>query len=291
MKKLAAAALSLILVLALMAGCAQSGTPSSQTPSTAPSGSSEPAPAPVELKKIKVGASPAPHAEILEQVQPILKEQGYDLEIVIFSDYILPNTGLEEGSLDANYFQHVPYLEKFNLENKTHLANAGVIHYEPFGLYGGKLKSLDELKEGSTIAVPNDPTNEARALLLLEAQGIIKLKPDAGLNATALDIAENPKKVKIQELEAVQIPRALADVDFAVINGNYAIEAGLDVSKDALAKEEKDSLAAGIYGNLLAVRIGDEGREEIVALLNALQSDAVKTFIENTYAGAVVPKF
>jgi len=193
--------------------------------------------------------------------------------------------------LDANYFQHQPYLDDFNAENKTNIVSVAAIHYEPLGIYPGKAKTLDELKEGAQIAVPNDTTNEARALLLLEAQGLIKLNPEAGLKATVKDIAENPKNFKIVEIEAAQLARSLPDVDIAVINGNYAIKAGLNVARDAIAKEEKDSLAAQTYANILAVRKGDENREEIKALVNALKSDKVKEFIETTYEGAVVPVF
>ena len=239
---------------------------------------------------ITVGASPAPHAEILEAVKPILAEKNIDLQIKEFNDYILPNTATESGEIDANYFQHGPYLEDFNNENGTHLVSVAAIHYEPFGLYAGKVAALDELGDGATIAVPNDGTNEARALMLLEAQGLITLKEDAGFTATKLDIVDNPKNINIQEMEAAQIARALADVDMAVINGNYAIEAGLKVS-DAVAVEDKDSEAAQTYANVLVVKEGNENNEAVQALAEALQSDEIKKFMEDKYAGAVVPIF
>lgn len=243
-----------------------------------------------EDKTIKIGASPSTTAEILEVVKPILKEQGYDLEVVEYNDYILPNTAVEEGDLDANYFQHITYLNDFNENNGTHLVSVAGIHYEPFGIYAGKTASLDELKEEATVAVPNDPTNEARALLLLEAQGLIKLKEGVGILATALDIEENPLNLKLEEMEAAQIPRVLPDVDIAVINGNYAISSGLKVA-DALAVESADSEAAEAYVNVIAVKEGNENLDKIKALVAAVQSDEVKAFIDETYAGAVVALF
>ena len=242
-------------------------------------------------KKLVVGASPSPHAEILKEVQNDLKEKGIELEIKEFTDYVQPNLSLQDKNLDANYFQHEPYLNDFNTKNKTELVSAAQIHYEPFGLYPGKSKSLEAIAEGATIAVPNDTTNEARALLLLESIGLIKVKPDAGLNATTKDITDNPKKIKIIELEAAQLTRSLQDVDFAVINGNYAIEAGFNVAKDALAKEQADSVGAKNFANIIAVRKGDENREDIKALIEALKSDKVKKFIEDKYQGSVIPIF
>lgn len=243
-----------------------------------------------ELVEIVVGASPAPHAEILAAAEPVLNEAGYTLKIVEYTDYVQPNLALEAGELDANYFQHGPYLEQFNEEQGTDLVSAGTIHYEPFGIYAGKTASLEELADGATVAVPNDTTNEARALLLLEAQGLLKLKEGAGLDATRNDIEENPKNLEILEVEAAQIPLSLQDVDIAVINGNYAIDAGLKVS-DALAVEASDSEAAVTYGNVVAVRNGDENSDKTKALVEALKSDTVKEFIDETYAGAVVPMF
>ncbi len=246
--------------------------------------------APAELQELVVGASPAPHAEILEAAAPVLEEKGYSLKIVEYTDYVQPNLALDAGDLDANYFQHLPYLEQFIAENGTKLANAGKIHYEPFGIYAGKTASLEELADGAKVAVPNDATNEARALLLLEAQGLIKLTEGVGLNATKTDVIENPKNLNILEIEAAQLPRSLQDVEIAVINGNYAIDAGLKVS-DALAVEASDSEAAVTYGNVLAVQEGKENDDATKALMEALTSDTVKEFMETTYEGAVVPLF
>ena len=244
-----------------------------------------------ETVKLSVGATPAPHAEILEQCIPILAEQGIELEVVPFNDYVIPNTATESGQIDANYFQHVLYLGDFNEQNGTHLVAVEKIHYEPFGIYAGKTASLDALEDGATIAVPNDGTNEARALLLLEAQGLIKLKEGVGLTATKLDIEENPRNFDIQEIEAAQLPRSLGSVDVAVINGNYAIDAGLKAS-DALAVEDGASeVIQQNYANVLAAKEGNENNEALLALAAALKSDAVKTFIEETYEGAVVPLF
>ena len=237
---------------------------------------------------ITVAASATPHAEILEQAKPLLKEQGYTLDIKIFDDYIIPNEVVESGEFDANYFQHFPYLEQFNQENGTDLVSAGAIHYEPFGIYAGKTASLEELADGAQIAVPNDTTNEARALLLLEAQGLIGLKEGAGLTATKQDIIDNPRNFDIIEMEAAQLPRSLQDVDLAVINGNYAIAAGLKVA-DALVCEDSESIGATTYGNVVAVQKGHENDEKIKALVDALKSGEVKKFIEETYEGAVVP--
>ncbi|MDO5406709.1 MAG: MetQ/NlpA family ABC transporter substrate-binding protein [Eubacteriales bacterium] len=246
--------------------------------------------APAELKEIIVGASPAPHAEILEAAAAALEEKGYKLVIKEYTDYVQPNLALDTGDLDANYFQHYPYLEQFNAENGTKLVSAGAIHYEPFGIYAGKTASLDALADGAKVAVPNDATNEARALLLLEAQGLIKLTEGVGLNATKTDVVENPKNLDILEIEAAQVPRSLQDVDVAVVNGNYAIEAGLKVS-DALAIEDAESIAATTYGNIVAVQEGKEKDEAVLALVEALTSEAVKNFIDSTYEGAVVPLF
>lgn len=243
-----------------------------------------------ELVPIVVGASPAPHAEILEAAKAVLAEQGYDLQIKEYTDYVQPNLALDTGDLDANYFQHYPYLEQFNQERGTKIVSAAAIHYEPFGVYAGKTVSLDAVADKAKVAVPNDATNEARALLLLEAQGLIKLQEGVGLKATKKDIIENPKNLDIKEIEAAQIPRSLQDVDIAVINGNYAIEAGLKVS-DALAIEDAASIAATTYGNIVAVQEGHEKDDAILALVDALTSETVKKFIEDTYEGAVVPLF
>ena len=238
---------------------------------------------------IKVAASPTPHAEILDAAKEILAEEGWDLEVTEFEDYVQPNLVVESGDFDANYFQHVPYLESFNEEKGTHLVDAGDIHYEPFGIYPGTKKSLDELEDGDTIAVPNDTTNEARALLLLQDNGVLTLKEGAGLTATVNDIESTTKDIKIQELEAAQVPRVLNEVAFAVINGNYAVEAGLSVADDAIAYEASDSEAAKTYVNIIAVKEGNENNEGIVALVDALKSDEIKDFINETYNGAVIP--
>ena len=287
MKKVTSVLLAGALSAGLLAGC---GGAASQ-PSAAPAPSGAPAPsASLEGTTVKVGASPAPHAEILEVVRDLLAEQGVTLEIVEFNDYIIPNTAVESGELDANYFQHITYLNDFNESNGTHLVSAAEVHYEPFGLYAGKTDSLDALSDGAQIAVPNDATNEGRALLLLQQEGLITLKEDAGLTATKADIAENPKNLKIVELEASQLPVRLGDVDLAVINGNYAIDAGLKVS-DALAIEAADGEAAKAYVNVLSVKEGRENDPAIQALAAALCSDEVKSFMEETYGGAVVPVF
>ena len=243
-----------------------------------------------EEKVIKIGASPTPHAEILEIVKGELAEEGYTLEIVEYNDYVLPNTALQDGEIDANYFQHLPYLENFNEENGTTLVSAANVHFEPFGIYPGRASSLDQLTEGAKVAVPNDTTNEARALLLLEAEGLIKLKEGAGITATVVDIVENPLNLEIVELEAAQIPRVLPDVDVAAINGNYAVEAGYTLA-NAIAVESAQSLAAQTYGNIIAVRQGEENSEKTKALVDAILSDEVEEFIEKTYEGAVVPVF
>ena len=243
-------------------------------------------------KTVTVGATPAPHAAILEVAEKLMEAEGYTLVIKEFDDYVAPNTSLEDGSLDANYFQHITYMEGFNAERGTHLVNAAGIHYEPLGLYAGMTASVADLPDGAKIAVPNDATNEARALLLLEQEGLIKLKEGVGLSATKSDIADdgNPRDFEIIELNADQLPSRLQDVDMAVINGNYAIDAGLKVS-DAVAVEAATGEAAEAYVNVLAVKEGNENSEGIQALVKALQSDAVKTFIEETYDGAVVPLF
>lgn len=242
-----------------------------------------------EDKTITVAASPTPHAEILEAAKPLLEEQGWTLEVEEFDDYILPNDVVESGEIDANYFQHITYLNSFNEEKGTHLVNAGNIHYEPFGIYPGTKSSLDELEEGDVIAVPNDTTNEARALLLLQDNGVITLEEGAGLTATVNEIVDNPYGVEIQELEAAQVPRVLGEVAFAVINGNYALNAGLSVAEDSIAYESADSEAAKTYVNVIAVKEGNESDEGIQALVSVLKSDEIKQFINDTYAGAVIP--
>ncbi len=238
-------------------------------------------------KVLKVGATAVPHAEILQVVKPVLEKENIDLQIVEFSDYVQPNLAVSDKELDANYFQHIPYLEKFCQERNVKLANAGGIHIEPMGVYSRKVKALDELKDGDTVAIPNDPTNGGRALALLEKAGLLKLKDGSGVNATVNDIAENAKNLKISELEAAQVPRSLEDVTIAVINTNYALQASLVPSKDALAIEDGNSP----YVNIIAVREGDEKRPEIQQLVKALKSPEIKKFIEDTYKGAILPAF
>ena len=240
-------------------------------------------------KTITVAASETPHSEILEAAKPILEEEGYDLEVTVFDDYVQPNEVVESGDFDANYFQHIPYLNSFNEEKGTHLVNAGGIHYEPFGIYPGTKSSLDDIADGDTIAVPNDTTNEARALLLLQDNGIIKLKDGVGLEATVNDIEENPYNVEIVELAAEQVARVAEETSYIVLNGNYALQAGYSVSKDALAYETSDSEAAKTYVNVIAVKEGNENSDKIKALVDVLKSDEIKDFINEKYDGAVIP--
>ena len=238
---------------------------------------------------ITVAASATPHAEILAAAKPILAEQGWDLEVTEFDDYVLPNEVVESGEMDANYFQHVPYLDSFNEEKGTHLVEVGKIHYEPFGIYPGTKASLDDIEDGDTIAVPNDTTNEARALLLLQDNGIITLKDGAGLEATVNDIAENPHNIKIEELAAESVARVVDEVAYVVLNGNYALQAGFSVGKDALAYEKSDSEAAKTYVNVIVVKEGNEDNEGVKALVDVLKSDEIKNFINEKYDGAVIP--
>ena len=275
LRKLFAAALVGALSVSMLAGCGSSKGDSKKDSA--------------ENKTIKVAASATPHAEILEYAKTALKEKGYDLEVTIFDDYVKPNEVVESGEFDANFFQHEPYLNSFNEEKGTHLVIAGKIHYEPFGIYPGTKKSLDDIADGDTIAVPNDTTNEARALLLLQDNGIIKLKDGAGINATVNDIEENPHNIEIVELEAAQVARVVDETSFVVLNGNYALQAGFSVSKDALAYETSDSEAAKTYVNVIAVKEGNENNEAIKALVDVLKSDDVKKYINDTYDGAVLP--
>lgn len=242
-------------------------------------------------KTITVGASPTPHAEILNAAKDVLAEQGWTLEVVEFTDYVQPNTALVDGDLDANYFQHVPYLNNFNQKNGADLVSAIEMHYEPFGIYAGKTATLEALQDGAVIAVPNDGSNETRALLLLQDAGLIKLKEgiDPTSDATKLDIVENPKNLDIQEIAAEQLPRSLEDVDIAVINGNYALQADLNAKEDSLITENPDY--AKVYVNTVACRSGDENSDKMQALKGALQSEAVQKFVEETYRGAVVTTF
>ena len=309
MKKLISAALAAVLALSL-AACGQDTSSSAAADTTADASqgsqtaSDETAGAftgdgfdesidyaSLDGTTIKVAASPTPHAEILAVAGDILAQAGIKLEVVEFTDYVQPNMVTESGEVDANYFQHQDYLNNFNEENGTHLVSVAESHYEPLGLYPGKTKSIDELADGAKISVPNDTSNEARALQLLAAQGLIELDPDAGLTATKNDITSNPKNLEIVEMEAAQLPRTLADVDMAVINGNYATQAGFSSAKDALAAESADSEAAQIYPNVLVVKEGRESDPAILALAAALQSDAVRSFIDENFGGAVVPLF
>lgn len=278
MKKLLTLALTGILATGVLAGCGASKEDSAASDS-----------ANADLKVIKVAASATPHAEILEEAKAFLEEKGYNLEVTVFDDYVQPNEVVESGDFDANYFQHIPYLESFNEEKGTHLVNAGGIHYEPFGIYPGTKDNLEDIAEGDKIAVPNDTTNEARALLLLQDNGVITLKDGVGLEATVNDIAENPYNVKIVELEAAQVARVVDETAFVVLNGNYALEAGYSVSKDALAYETSDSEAAETYVNVIAVKEGNEESDAVKALIEVLKSDDIKNFINEKYDGAVIP--
>ncbi|CVK19404.1 MetQ/NlpA family ABC transporter substrate-binding protein [Sporomusa sphaeroides] len=273
MKKITLLLLAALLAFStLLAGCG---------------GKETPAPSATEKKTIKVGATPLPHAEILAVIKPILEKEGINLVVVEMSDYVRPNMAVAEKELDANFFQHIPYLTKFSAERKLDLTYTAAVHIEPMGIYSKKVKNLNDLQNGAEIGIPNDPTNGGRALALLEKAGIIKLKDGAGVTATISDITANPKNVKVRELEAAQLPRSLDDLTLAVINTNYALEAKLVPGKDALFIEQKDSP----YVNILTVRKGDENRPEIQKLTKALTSEEVKKFINEKYQGAIVPAF
>ena len=292
-KKALAAVLAFALAAGVMAGCGSTGSSSSSGSEPAKEQESaeetQEAAAAEDDKVITIAASPVPHAEILEQAKPILAEQGYELKITVFEDYVQPNEVVYSGEMDANYFQHIPYLDSYNEEHGYDLVNAGGIHYEPFGIYPGTKKSLDEIADGDVIAVPNDTTNEARALLLLQDNGIITLKEGAGLTATVNDIASKAYDINIQELEAAQVPHVIGEVAYAVMNGNYALEAGFSAEKDSLAYEKSDSEAAGTYVNVIAVKDGNQDSAKIKALVDVLKSDEIKQFINDKYNGAVVP--
>ena len=270
MKKIFALLLTLCLVLSL-AACGQA--------------------APKEKVKIRVAASPTPHAEILNVAKEQLAAEGYELEIVEYDDYVQPNLVVDSGELDANYFQHTPYMDSFNAENNTHIVSAGLIHYEPFGIFAGKSASIDALPDGGKISIPNDATNGARALLLLQQEGILTLKDGAGIEAPVYDNVDNPKNIQIIEMEAAQLTLSLGDVDLAVINGNYALADGLNPATDALAIEDASGDAAQYFANLVGVKEGRQNDEAIKALVAALQSQEVKDFINGKYNGAVVPIF
>ena len=291
MKKILALTLSAILCLGLLAGCGTDSGSAATDPASEPSSGATNTPS-GELETITVGASSTPHAEILDAVRGELEALGYNLEVVVFNDYVQPNTALADGDLDANYFQHEPYLTTFNSERGTDLVSAGAIHYEPMGIYPGTKSSLDDIAEGDTIAIPNDGSNETRALLLLQDLGYITLADgiDASSNATVEAIVDNPLNLEITEMNAENIPHILADVAFGIINGNYALQADL-TGDDALASESADSDAAQTYANIVACRNGDENSDKIQALITALTSETCREYIESTYNGAVVPIF
>lgn len=277
MRKVYLAVLTLI-ILTVIAGCGTKKSAETEVKSEVKT-----------LKKVVIGATPVPHAEILEKAKEELAKRGIELEIKIFTDYVTPNLSLQDKSLDANYFQHQPYLDDFNKEKGTDLISIAAVHYEPMGIYSKKIKTVSELKEGDEIAVPNDTTNEARALILLQDNGIIVLKDPSNLKSTLKDIKEYKVKVKIKEVEAAQISRAIDGIAAAVINGNYAIDAGLNPSKDALASEKSSSIAAKTYANILVVKKGEENREELKTVAEVLKSEEIKKFINEKYKGAVVP--
>lgn len=274
-KSILSAILAGVLTLGLV-GCGSTGTSTDKTSSK-------------DDKVIKVGVTPVPHKEILDAAIPLLEKEGYKVEVTEFNDYVQPNTALSDGDLDANYFQTLPYLDEQNKTRGLDLVSVAQIHLEPMGLYSNKIKSLSELKDGSTIAIPNDGSNESRALRVLANAGLIKVGD--GESITPKDITENTKNLKFSELEAASIPRSLDDVDAAVINGNYALGAGFNPSKDALAIEDKNSDAAKPYGNAIVVKKGNENSEKIQALKKALTSDEVRKFIEEKYNGSVIPVF
>lgn len=273
-RKLVALTLTVVLGLSALTGCGKKG-----------SGSNE--------KEIVVGATIQPHAEILnsDAFQNKLKDLGYTVKVVEYTDYVQPNEATQDGSLDANFFQHQPFLDDFNKENKGSLVSVAKVHYEPYGLYAGKTSSLENIKDGATIAVPNDSSNEARALQMLQAGGLITLKEDAGLMATVNDIVENTHNISFKEIESAQTPLVLNDVDFAVINGNYAMQAGLNVQKDALLLEDAKSVGAETYANILVVKEENQDSDKTKALVEAITSDEVKSFMEEKYSGAVISVF
>ena len=303
MKKLLVLSLALGLTAGVLSGCGSNASTESEAPAQQSEVSTEQSEAPAEQSEaateeskaeggvIKVAASSTPHAIILAQVKDALAAEGWDLQVTEFDDYVQPNNVVESGEFDANYFQHQPYLDDFNQEHGTHLVTAAKLHYEPFGIYPGVSKDLSNIADGAEIAVPNDTTNEARALLLLQDNGIITLNEGVGLMATVKDIKDNPHNVKIVELEAAQVSRVLGEADFVVLNGNYAMEAGLSVGKDALAAEADDSEAAKTYANILVVKEGNENNAGIQALVKALSTDEVREFMNQEFDGAVVPLF
>lgn len=280
MKKILSLVLAIALLGTLLAGCA----PKQESAAPVPEAAGEKEKAEIVLK---VGATPIPHAEILDVVKPLLEQKGIKLEVAVFDDYVQPNTSLADKEIDANFFQHQPYLDNFNAERGLSLTSLAKVHVEPLGLYSKTLKNVDELKDGSTIAIPNDATNNARALLLLQANGIIKLKDGGNITSSENDVVENTKNIKFEAIEAAQLPRVLEDVDAAIINTNFAIPAGLNPVNDALIIEGGNSP----YANILVIRQGDENREDLKELAAALNSPEVKKFIEEKYEGAIIPAF
>ncbi|BCJ95557.1 lipoprotein [Anaerocolumna cellulosilytica] len=305
MKKLSVLLMAFVLVSALLVGCGTKENDNTTTPeqgaTPTEAGSETEKPVkeetnteePKELIKIVVGATIEPHATILnsEAVKNALAEQGYSIEVVEYTDYVQPNAATEDGSLDANFFQHVPYLNDFNKNNGTNLVSVANVHFEPLGIYPGKTASLDAIPDKGQVAVPNDTSNEARALLLLEKAGLIKLKEGVGLEATIKDILENPKNLDIVEIEAAQTAKVLQDVELAVINGNYALTEGLSANEDALLVEDAQSEGSTTYANVLVVKAGNEETDKTKALIKAVTSEETKRFIEEQWKGAVVPVF
>lgn len=274
LKKLSVlAAATLVAAAAFVSGCG----------SNAPAGGTET----TKNTVVTVAATPVPHSEILNEIKPLLAKEGIDLKIIEFTDYVKPNLALADKEVDATFHQHLPFLEKFNAEHNKNLISAGNVHIEPMGVYSHKIKTLSDLSLKAKVAIPNDPSNGGRALLILQAAGLIKLKDGGTVSSTVQDITDNPKQLQFSELDAAQVPRAIDDVDIAVINTNFALEAGLNPLKDSLFLEAKDSP----YANILAIRAGDESRPEIQKLLKALQSPEVKKFIEDKYKGAILPSF
>jgi D-methionine transport system substrate-binding protein len=302
-KRILAAVLATVLAAGTLTACGSAGqtatapevsaetesTEETAAPAEETAEAEEPAAEVTEKGTITVAATEVPHSEILEAAKPILAEQGWDLQVTVFNDYVQPNEVVESGEFDANYFQHTPYLDSFNEEKGTHLVSVGEIHYEPLGIYAGTESDLANISDKATIAVPNDTTNEARALLLLQDNGIITLKEGAGMEATKNDIAQNPHNVEIVELEAAQVARVIGETSFVVLNGNYALQAGLNAQTDALAYETSDSEAAKTYVNVIVVKEGNEGNEGVKTLVDVLKSDKIKDFINEKYQGSVVP--
>jgi len=278
MKKIVSISLVVVIIIALLAACANNNGNDGNVGGD-------------ELVTFVIGATPTPHSEILEFVSDRMREQGIDMQIRVFTDFVQPNLATESGDLDANYFQHVPYMDNFNLQHGTHMVALFAMHFEPLGLYRARTQTIAELQDGAIIAVPHDATNAARAFRLLEEAGLIRLDPDAGILATRLDIVYNPLNLDIRELEAAQLPHILPDVDMAVINGNFALQAGLSIEEDAVALEDRDSISAQTYANYIVVRAGNESDARVLTLIDILASDEVRDFINERFEGRVVPVF